>query len=265
MNNDHVVLVLLCLGIAGYLSAFGVLLSGRRRLGLALMGGGWCVNVSLLVFNGIVAGHPPFGNMYHVLTFLSVCFLPLYAFLVFRHRLGWLDVYFALMSALPLIGPLFMKRDVEWSRMPALQSPWFVPHVVAYMISYSLAAAAFAVTVVKWLRRRAPERAGTPDDGQAVYSMLRLAFPFMTFGLLSGAVWADQAWGVYWSWDRKETWSLITWILYVVYFHCRRSGTMRRLAEPAQVLAFLALLTTFLLVNLLPRLSSILHSYAPIE
>jgi ABC-type transport system involved in cytochrome c biogenesis permease subunit len=84
----------------------------------------------------------------------------------------------------------------------------------------------------------------------------------MTFGLLSGALWAEEAWGVYWSWDPKETWALITWTLYLVYFHCRRSPSLQRFADAAQMAAFLALLTTYLLVNLLPKLASALHSYA---
>lgn len=91
--------------------------------------------------------------------------------------------------------------------------------------------------------------------------MLLLAFPFMTFGMLSGALWAEEAWGVYWSWDRKEVWSLITWTLYVVYFHSRLSPRTRRWAPTLQSVAFVALVITFLAVNLLPKLSSALHSY----
>ena len=83
----------------------------------------------------------------------------------------------------------------------------------------------------------------------------------MTFGLLSGALWAEEAWGRYWSWDPKETWSLITWTLYLIYFHCRRSPGLRQWSPAAHVLAFLALLTTFFLVNLLPKMGSVLHSY----
>ena len=84
----------------------------------------------------------------------------------------------------------------------------------------------------------------------------------MTFGMLSGALWAEEAWGVYWSWDPKETWSLITWGCYLIYFHCRTRRYLHKYEETAELLAFLALLTTFTLVNLLPKLSSALHSYA---
>jgi ABC-type transport system involved in cytochrome c biogenesis permease subunit len=79
--------------------------------------------------------------------------------------------------------------------------------------------------------------------------------------MLSGALWAEEAWGQYWSWDAKEVWSLITWGLYLIYFHLRKSE-WKQYADWAHLLAFLALLTTFFLVNLIPKLGSILHSYA---
>jgi len=258
---DAAVAALLLSAIASYLLSWVTLLLGRRRVGFVLMGCGWLISAVLFVLNWIVAGEPPFGNMYHVQTFLSLCFLPLFLLMAVRDRLGWAGVYFAFVAALPLIGALSMDKDVLWRRVPALQSPWFVPHVVGYMVAYALATVAFVLTLVRVVRSRL-NRENTMPYSRASYETLRLAFPIMTFGMLSGALWAEEAWGVYWSWDPKETWSLITWTLYVVYFHCRASGRLRKYADTAQVFAFLALLTTFFLVNLLPRLSSALHSYA---
>ena len=247
-----------------YLAAWLALLRKRETAGRGLMAAAWACNAGLVAFNGFVAGEPPFGNMYHVQVVLSLCFPPLALAVAARPGLRWTVVYFAFVSALPLIGALFLERDMAWRRMPALQSPWFVPHVLAYMIGYALAAVAFAMTLVSAAARTPPDQGGaeTRDAELAVYETLRLAFPFMTFGLFSGALWAEQAWGAWWSWDPKETWSLITWMLYVVYFHCRATPSLRPFALPAQILAFLALLTTFLLVNLLPRLAGGLHSYA---
>lgn len=253
--------VLIAACAAGYLAS-SLVLPRRRRAGLALFGASWLLNAGVFVVNWVVAGEPPFGNMYHVLTILSLCFLPFYVLLALRDEMDRLAVYFAATSAVPLLGALFMKREVAWRRLPALRSVWFTPHVMSYVLSYSLAAVAFVLTLVPFLRKAALKR---EDDGryeESRHRVLLLAFPFMTFGLLLGAVWADAAWGDYWSWDPKETWSLITWTLYLIYFHCRRSPRLRRFAGAVQVLAFLALLTTFLLVNLLPRLSGALHSYA---
>ena len=245
-----------------YLGAWLALLWKRDRLGRGLAGIAWLLNAGLVAFNWFVAGAPPFGNMYHVLVVLALCFPPLFLLLAVRDRLGWTGAYFAFASALPLIGAIFMGQDVAWRRMPALQSAWFVPHVLAYMISYALATVAAVMTLADTARRKSDGQGEGVDYDRAAYAALRLAFPFMTFGMLSGALWAETAWGAWWSWDPKETWSLITWTLYVVYFHCRATPSLRPYALPAQVLAFTALLITFFLVNLLPRLGSALHSYA---
>ncbi|MBN1673292.1 MAG: cytochrome c biogenesis protein CcsA [Kiritimatiellae bacterium] len=237
----------------------------RARLGLALMLAAWLGNAAVFVLNGLACGEPPLGNMYHVVVFLALCFLPLYLVLARKEGLAWVHAWFALTAALPLVGALFMRRDTLWRRMPALQSPWFVPHVVGYMIAYSLAGVAFALTVAGLVKQQTARQNGAELHARyrrASYQTARLGFPFMTFGLLSGALWAEEAWGAYWSWDTKETWSLITWILYLIYFHCRRTPSLRRYAPLVQVLAFLALLITFLVVNLFPLLGSVLHSYA---
>lgn len=260
-NLEYAIVALLCSAAALYGTAWLLFLFRRPAAGFTVWGLAWLLNAGLFAANWIFCGEPPFGNMYHVLTVLAWCFLPLYGWFSSRAGMKQVHLYFAFAAMFPMIGGLFMPRDIFWSRMPALQSPWFVPHVLAYMISYALAAVAFALTVAG-LRRRAATAAPGLDREAAAYEILRLAFPFMTFGMLSGALWAEEAWGVYWSWDPKETWSLITWTLYAIYLHSRRTRTLRPWAAPAQLLAFGALLTTFLLVNLLPKLSSALHSYA---
>jgi ABC-type transport system involved in cytochrome c biogenesis permease subunit len=252
----HWLVPLLAVSAAGYLLAGGAFLCRRNRTAAGFMGFAWLINLSVFVLNGLLTGHLPFGNMYQVQVVLSLCFLPLFILLSVRDRLGRLLDYFAFSSALPLIGAIFMDKQAAWKRIPALQSGWFVPHVLAYMISYALCAVAFLL----FLRCRF-SRKQNGELRHATVQILRTAFPFMTFGMLSGALWAEEAWGQYWSWDAKEVWSLITWGLYLLYFHLRQSE-WKRYADWAHLLAFLALLTTFFLVNLLPKLGSVLHSYA---
>ncbi|MFA6172148.1 MAG: cytochrome c biogenesis protein CcsA [Kiritimatiellales bacterium] len=247
---------LLVISAIGYLLAGTVFIFRKHRTAIALVAASWLVNIAVFVLNGLIVGHPPFGNMYQVQVVLSLCFLPLFVLLSVRDRLGRLLNYFAFASALPLVGAIFMDKQAAWKRMPALQSGWFVPHVLAYMISYALCAVAFILLLRLWFGKTRRE-----ERRSAIVQILRTAFPFMTFGMLSGALWAEDAWGQYWSWDAKEVWSLITWGLYLIYFHLRKSE-WNRYADWAHLLAFLALLTTFFLVNLLPKLGSILHSYA---
>lgn len=244
-------------------AAASVAHGGRKhRTAEALLGTGWALNLALLLANGWSVRDIPLGNMYHVLVALGLCVPPIYALLRRPGDSRWTLPYFAAAAAVPLTGALFLDKQEHWQRMPALQSPWFVPHVLSYMIGYALCTVAFAMVVVKRIRRRrmSPDLFCAHDI--ASYRILLFGFPFMTFGMLSGMIWADNAWGTYWSWDPKETWSLITWALYVIYFHCRADQRLQRFADAAHVAAFVALLITFLLVNLLPRLGSNLHSYA---
>ena len=255
------IMPLLAAGVTAYLAAWLTLWGRHRKAGMICLAIGWLLSASLMIVNGLVAGEPPLGNMYHVIVLLSFCLPPLYVVLAWREKLSWTAVYFAFLSALPLIGAIFMNRDMHWQRMPALQSPWFIPHVFAYMLSYALAAVAFVLLVVRWKNGWLKHPIDTGAYAQAAHQILRLAFPFMTFGMLSGALWAEKAWGAYWSWDSKETWSLITWTIYLIYFHSRRSPETEKYADLAHAMAFGALLITFFLVNFLPKLASVLHSY----
>lgn len=246
----------------GYLAAWTLVLLKRGGIGRAVAVLAWLANLALFADNWAATGEPPFGNMGHVQVVLGLSFLPLWAFLAWREKMGWTLPYFLFTAALPLVGVLFMDAGRDWRRAPALQSPWFVPHVMAYMLSYALTAVGFVMSAAGWWREARRKTGEAERHREAAYQIVRLAFPFMTFGMLSGALWAEEAWGGYWSWDPKETWSLITWTLYVIYLHCRRDARLDRWANLAQVLAFLALLTTFFLVNLLPRLGGGLHTYA---
>ena len=282
--------ILIISATAVYGISFLLAVFKRQKSSLAVFFLGWMINLAVFVINWIIAKNPPFGNMYHVMSFLPLCLLPLYLYVKYIQKLGWLLSFFAISAALPLFGTLFMKHEVVWNRMPALQSPWFVPHVSAYILSYSLAAVAFLLVLastyhhleIKNIFRLFKDSKGNPfpflihlgrvlhlkdsnPDSKrysaAAYKIMLIAFPFMTFGLFSGALWAEEAWGSYWTWDIKEVWSLITWGLYLIYFHCRLSKDIQNWQRIAHIFAFFALLITFFVVNFLPKITS-LHSYA---
>lgn len=259
MRHADVINLLLSLASAVSVAGGACLAAGRRRAGYACAAAAWLLAAVPLIVNGWLAEAPPFGNMYQVQVLLALSFLPAWLILRARGPFGWTAPYFVLASALPLVGALFLDKDVGWRRMPALQSPWFVPHVSAYMIAYALAAVGLALSITGMVRRAT---AAAGDPAAASHQTIRLAFPFMLFGLLSGALWADQAWAGYWSWDPKETWSLITCLGYAIYLHVWTRPRLRRYAQSIQICAFGALLVTFIVVNLLPRFGSPLHGYA---
>ena len=253
---------LLCLAaVAGYLLGSGLWAAGKRRAALWLAAAGWAANLGIFVKNWWLNGYPPFASMYQVLSVLSLVFPLLLLALTARDReLRWVTPWFLCAAAIPLVGTLFMDRQMRWSLVPALHSVWFVPHVFSYMLGYALCAVAFLLSVSRLFRRSDPLRRRAATR-QAVYRILRLAFPFLTFGLLLGAVWADQVWGDFWNWDLKEVWALITVLLYRAYFHVRRTGDRPRAETVFTTRAFCSLLVTFFCVNLLPKLPGTFHAY----
>jgi ABC-type transport system involved in cytochrome c biogenesis permease subunit len=141
--------------------------------------------------------------------------------------------------------------------MPALQSFWFVPHVSVYMFSYSLFGCATLLTIVAMVRQNS-------DVDAAIERLIYAGMAFLTFGMLTGALWAKDAWGAYWSWDAKESWAAATWSLYLVAMHLAPSvmaHKSRRLYHITLILAFLALQMCWYGVNYLPSAQTSVHTY----
>lgn len=228
-----------------------VVLLRKEQLALPLAVAAWCTALALFVANWCLAGAVPFGNMRHVLCFFPLVLGPA-AFYMQRCRRINLTVSFALVAALSMLGALCMPMQAAWRQMPALQSPWFAPHVTTYVVAYGLLAVSAAQAVLSFCK-------GCTHCLHAADEVARLAFPFLTFGLWSGALWADAAWARYWAWDIKEVWALITWCVYLIYFHLGAATPAVR--RGLLLVGFVAVLITFFVVNLLPNIVSV-HSYA---
>lgn len=227
--------------------------------GLVMHGGGILFNFVVMLSNWIINGYVPFVSMYQVLVFVSLMFAVTYLFIRYVKRLDWTIPYFSLCAAVFLTGAAIMNQTLVWHYPPALQSFFFLPHVMSYMLSYSLCAVGFILTLVMFFQKTAEAKGKTE---KAVYTVTITAFPFMVLGCLLGALWANECWGNYWSWDAKETWSLITIFLYALYFHLRKikKPNLQKLINVVLVLAFIALIITFVGVNLFPNGGQ--HSYA---
>lgn len=160
-----------------------------------------------------------------------------------RKALGWY-FYFAVFAS--LFAYFFFDSYNTKTLVPALQSPWFAPHVFVYIFAYSLLGIA---VVIAWWKR--------VDD------LVYVSLAFLTIGMLFGALWAKEAWGHYWSWDPKETWAAITWLAYLVYIH------YHQLPRHRERLAFWVLMVSFVLlqmcwwgINYLPSAQgSSVHTY----
>ena len=178
----------------------------------------------LLIFAAFIIGlwvsleRPPMRTMGETRLWYSF-FLPLVGLMTYlRWRYKWI-LSFSTVLALVFIGVNLLKPDIHNKNlMPALQSPWFVPHVIVYMFAYAMLGAATVMALYLLLRKNKRPAAMEMDMCD---NLVQIGFSFMTLGLLSGALWAKEAWGHYWSWDPKETWAAITWFCYLSYIHYR--------------------------------------------
>ncbi len=252
---EIVATVRLWLGVATVLYgvSWAAWVCGRRRIAGECLAAGWIVNIGVFILNWMVAQGIPLGTIYHVFVAIAGLF-PL-VYLLVSSRLGTpsLGAYFAAPSCLCCAAGMAMAGGVLWQRGDALMSPWFVPHIASYLLSYAFAALAFSFTLAGWRL----QSTGRDGSRHALLSsvMLRIALPFMTVGLGLGAVWADEAWGAVWSWDPKETGALITYLLYLAWFHCWVTGRSQRVCDRLQMAGFFSLLITFLVIGLIPLFS----------
>ena len=157
-----------------------------------------------------------------------------------------LGVYFGLFVIASLFAYFFFDSYNTKTLVPALQSPWFAPHVFVYIFAYTLLGVA---VIIAWWK--------LADD------LVYVSLAFLTIGMLFGALWAKEAWGHYWSWDPKETWAAITWIAYLVYIHYRQIPLHReRLALWMLIISFVLLQMCWWGINYLPSAQgSSVHTY----
>ena len=229
----------------------------------AVMAGGFFVHSICITVRGILAHRLPLTNQYEFATAfawgITLCFL----FFVKRFRFDALGAFVAPVIFL-IIGYASMQSREIHNLMPALKSGWLGFHVSMAIIGYGAFGVAFGVAMAFLLKDSVHGRIAQtiPDEKTLdliIYRAVALGFLFLTLCMITGAIWANNAWGSYWNWDPKETWSLITWIIYAVFLHLRiRKGMAGKKAALFAVLGFVCVIFTYIGVN---TLLSGLHSY----
>lgn len=161
---------------------------------------------------------PPLRTMGETRMWYSF-FLALAGIIVYsRWHYKWILSFSTLMSFVFICINLAKPEIHSKSLMPALQSPWFAPHVIVYMFAYGLLGAATLVAAYMLIKKRGDMH----KELNIMDNMVYVGLAFLSFGMLFGALWAKEAWGHYWAWDPKETWAAITWLCYLLYLHYRR-------------------------------------------
>ena len=263
-------------GFAAFLYAAAFVFDKQQPAKLA-----WWVTVAAVLFNGagfimrwiesyqLGIGHAPLSNMYESLVFFSLSLGCIHAVYEKKYKNPAIGTFAAPIAFLAIAYASLAPgiNDRIQPLIPALKSNWLIAHVVTCFLGYAAFAIAFGTSVLYLLKQNKEDKAPRRHSffpkpaalDELTHQMVMFGFLFLTIGILTGSVWANSAWGSYWSWDPKETWSLITWLIYLALLHARlmRGWQGNRIAW-ISIIGFAAVWFTYFGVNYLPGL----HSYA---
>ncbi len=204
---------------------------------------------------------PPIRTLGETRLWYAV-FLPVVGIAAFiRWKYKWLLSYSLLMAILFLFITWRNPDTYNKSLMPALQSIWFIPHVLVYIFAYALLGVSCIISV--WGLYQFHRRQFKDVYLQLANNVVYMGLGFLTLGLLFGALWAKEAWGHYWTWDPKETWALLTWLAYLIYIHIRyRHPGKKQAALWILALSFVILIICWFGMNYLPSAAQSVHTYS---
>lgn len=265
-----------------YFAAFMAYLLGMvmnrsffSRLGTYLSLLGFAAQTLAIIFRWVESyemgiGHAPFSNLYESLIFFAWTLMLLYLILEWRTKNRTIGAFVTPLAFLAMAYASFSPNISSHIQplIPALKSNWLISHVITCFFGYAAFALSFGISIMYLLKLLDAEEknnlflrlipsAEILDDLN--YQMIVIGFLMLTLGIITGSVWAHSAWGTYWSWDPKETWSLVTWLVYASVIHTRlvRGWKGKKIAI-LSILGFACVLFTYFGVNYLAGL----HSYA---
>ena len=249
------------------------------RSAFVLTCAGLVLHIASVASRGLSEHRVPWGNMYEFIAAITCAAVLVYVLAAIRFRAYYLGLFVLVTVVLALAVDVVVIYTPAGSLVPALQSYWIAIHVTAMIIAIGTYVFGAIVTVLYLVVDRHERRIAAGQDSSAAGIMERLpgadvldklayrailfAFPAWTFAVIAGAIWADHAWGRYWGWDPKETWSFITWLVYAAFLHARATAGWRgRRAAVIQLVGFACLIFNLVGVNLWVHG---LHSYAGIS
>jgi cytochrome c-type biogenesis protein CcsB len=249
----------------------------RAAFGLTVLG--FLLHLTAVVTRGLAEHRVPWGNMYEFIAAIALMAVAVLIAAAVRFRAYYLGLFVLLPVVLALALDVTVIYTPAGSLVPALNSYWLEIHVTAMIVASGLYIVGAVVTVLYLLADRSERRAaaGLPSRSSGLmmhlpettvldrlsYRAILFAFPVWTFGVMCGAIWADHAWGRYWGWDPKETWSFITWVVYAGFLHARATAGWRgRKAASTHPVGFCCLMFNLVGINLWV---TGLHSYAGIS
>jgi len=208
----------------------------------------------------IEASRPPFANLHEVISLFSWMVVIIYLLLRFRYRLAVLGSFVAPFAVLLLITASFLPKEII-PLAPSLESYWLPIHVGLAFLGNAFFAMTFLSGIMYLIQERylKSKKVGglyflLPSLDildELSYKCLTYGFPLLTLAIITGAIWAEYVWGSYWTWEPRQTWSLITWFLYAALLHGRLTvGWRGRRAAVYSIIAFLILISSFITIKL---------------
>jgi ABC-type transport system involved in cytochrome c biogenesis permease subunit len=247
--------------LATVLLGFGAVVPGKTagRAWLYLFIAGFLLHTAALVARTILSRDVPFTDLFEYCLFMSWAVSLIYI-VFFRKNLPPPVSAMVLLMVILLIGlALFYYSDPTSARMPALKSNWLYVHVSLAALGETFFVIAFAASLILIIKRNSAAGEYLDKLDNIAYRAVSMGFPIFTAGaMVAGAVWAKRAWGAYWSWDPKETMSLVVWLIYAIYLHMRLVRGMK--GVPTAIIAIIGFIMTLLTITGSMFLGG-LHSY----
>lgn len=239
------------------------------RLMLIAAWAGLLLHTASIVYRYVSAGHLPIASMHDASSFFAWCVLVMFFFLEYRYRIGIIGSFILPIVFLLMLLSSVLPRAIH-PLSPVLNSYWLGIHTLLAFLGNAAFAVAFGIGIMYLLQEHYLKSKHTHGLFKRLpsiqvldemnYKLITLGFPLLTLAIITGALWAESAWGSYWRWDPKETWSLITWLIYALILHIRLTAGWRgKRAAILSIIGFLIVLFTFIGVNL--TLKS-LHSFS---
>lgn len=236
------------------------------KYGSWLVRAGFLLHTFALILRTIEARRLPLTNQYEFATSFAWGIAMTFIIVEWKYKFKTLGLFVTPFILIVTFYAALQSKEIE-PLMPALQSKWLVVHVSTAIFSYGAFAIACAVSMIYLTRdnfknddfaiRHLPQLEALDYIG---YKAITFGFFMLTIVMVTGAIWAERAWGRYWRWDPKETWSLITWIIYAIYLHVRlNKGWKNKKAAWYAIIGFVAVVFTYIGVN---TLLAGLHSYS---
>ena len=216
--------------------------------------------IAFVITLWITLERPPLRTMGETRLWYSLFLLIAGLFTYVRWHFRWILSFSTLLATVFMVINILKPEIHDQTLMPALQSIWFIPHVSVYMFSYALLGCAMILAICALVTK-------SEKLDIAIERLLYGGTAFVTIGMLTGAIWAKDAWGAYWSWDAKESWAAVTWSLYLIAIHLAMRPSTQSIAWQKRayytmiIVAFLALQMCWWGVNYLPSAQESVHTY----